>query len=198
MPEHATLVDRLAEHRTLGQAPRAELEWLAAHGEVRLIKAGDVITRANLPVTKLYITLSGRFSINVDRGYGPRKVMEWSGGDVGGLLPYSRMAKAPGEAVVSEPGEVLFVDGEHFPELIRTCPWITATLVHVMIDRARVFTSSGLQDEKMMSLGRLAAGLAHELNNPASAAARSAGAARRGTRAGGVHIAGPGRGTSHA
>src|SRR5207249_7419853 len=41
-------------------------------------------------------------------------------------------------------------------------------------DRARVFRSSELQDEKMLSLGKLAAGLAHELNNPASAAARSA------------------------
>src|SRR5690606_34831966 len=43
-----------------------------------------------------------------------------------------------------------------------------------MIDRARVFTSSEAQVEKMLSLGRLAAGLAHELNNPASAVARGA------------------------
>ena len=43
-----------------------------------------------------------------------------------------------------------------------------------MIDRARHFTSPDLHDEKMRSLGRLAAGLAHELNNPASAVVRGA------------------------
>jgi len=58
--------------------------------------------------------------------------------------------------------------------MIRECPVVTEKLVHMMLDRARRFTSSDLQDEKMQSLGRLSAGLAHELNNPASAAARSA------------------------
>ena len=47
-------------------------------------------------------------------------------------------------------------------------------LVHAMLDRARAFTSSDLHDEKMLSLGKLSAGLAHELNNPASAIERSA------------------------
>ena len=58
--------------------------------------------------------------------------------------------------------------------MIRECHEITTILVHTMVDRSRQFTSSGLQDEKMVSLGKLSAGLAHELNNPASAIERSA------------------------
>jgi signal transduction histidine kinase len=58
--------------------------------------------------------------------------------------------------------------------MIRDCHEITSILVHKMLDRSRVFTSSGLHDEKMISLGKLSAGLAHELNNPASAIERSA------------------------
>jgi signal transduction histidine kinase len=51
---------------------------------------------------------------------------------------------------------------------------VTSILVHLMVDRARHFTSSDFQDEKLVSLGKLAAGLAHELNNPASAVTRNA------------------------
>ena len=58
--------------------------------------------------------------------------------------------------------------------MIRECHAVTSILVHTMLDRARPFTSSDLHDEKMVSLGKLSAGLAHELNNPASAIERSA------------------------
>src|SRR5215831_12724529 len=56
----------------------------------------------------------------------------------------------------------------------RSCPHTTAALVHAMLDRARTFKANDLEGEKAASLGRVAAGLAHELNNPASAATRGA------------------------
>ena len=69
---------------------------------------------------------------------------------------------------------MLVVARELFPELIRECPAVTAVMVHTMVDRARQFTTNHLRDEKLVSLGKLAAGLAHELNNPASAVVRGA------------------------
>jgi signal transduction histidine kinase len=175
--DDSDVVARLAQHRTVGAAPRAELVWLAAHGELYHTARGELLTQTDWLWDRLAMVLSGHIAIYVDRGLGPRKVMEWRAGDVTGLLPYSRMTKDKppgGDPVVVEPGDLLLISRDNFPEMIRECPTVTTELVHLMIDRVRRFTSNDLQDEKMMSLGKLSAGLAHELNNPASAASRSA------------------------
>jgi signal transduction histidine kinase len=169
------LVEQLAAHTTLGSAPRAELEWIAAHGIMRHLEKNEVLTHANvnIAVEGLFILLSGRIAIYVDRGSGTNRVMEWKAGDVTGFLPYSRMSTPPGDTVAQEPSTALLVKREHFPEMIRECQEVTAILVHKMLDRARDFKQKDLIDERLLSLGRLSAGLAHELNNPASAIERS-------------------------
>ena len=169
-----SLLDRLAEHRLLSGAPPEQLAWLAARGRLVQLEAGTVLTPKTGPVLGLYIVLSGHLSIHIDRGAGPHKVMEWGAGDVTGLLPYSRLVAPPGDVKTEVPTELLLIPREEMPALIRDCHELTSIFVHVMLDRARQFTSSDLLEEKMSSLGRLAAGLAHELNNPASAVARSA------------------------
>jgi signal transduction histidine kinase len=174
LPVDASLVDRLARHKTLGGVPRAELEWLAAHGRLKSYGVGEVIVPPGEAVVDMVIMLEGHATIYIDRGSGRRKFMEWHGGDVTGMLPYSRMGRAPGSSVIEEPSVGVVIHKDCFPELIRECPHVTEILVHVMLDRARQFTSTDWQDEKMMSLGKLSAGLAHELNNPASAVARAA------------------------
>ncbi|MEP7345363.1 MAG: HAMP domain-containing sensor histidine kinase, partial [Gemmatimonadaceae bacterium] len=135
---------------------------------------GDVVADKEIPLSSMFIIFTGHLAIRVDSGAGPRRVLEWFGGDVSGTLPYSRMGRPPGNSVAEEPIEALEVPSKYFSELTVACPTVTAGCVHAMLDRARAFKASDLQDEKMVSLGRLSAGLAHELNNPASAASRSA------------------------
>ena len=168
------LLDRLAEHKTLGGAPREELAWLVSHGTVRHLREGEVLSAKGEPVAGLFIVLSGRIALFLDRGAGRHKALEWRDGDVTGMLPYSRLISPPADSVAQEASEVFAVPRDDLAAVIRECPAITSILVHTMVDRSRFFTSSGLQDEKMVSLGKLSAGLAHELNNPASAIERSA------------------------
>ncbi len=168
------LVDRLAEHQTLGKAPREELAWLAARGVLRHFEVGDMMVAAGAPVTGLFILLTGHITIFVDRGAGRHRVMDWRAGDVTGVLPYSRLLNSPGDSLAQEPTDILVIERRELPALIRECHEVTSILVHTMLDRARVFNLSSLHDEKLVSLGKLSAGLAHELSNPVSAIERSA------------------------
>lgn len=168
------MVARLASHRALGHAPAAEHAWLAEHGTLRTYPAGTLVTAKGAQSRDLLIVLSGHLVIRLDRGAGEHKVFEWRGGDLGGAMPYSRGASPPNDVVADAATEVIAIPLALFPSVIRECPVSTAAMVHTMIDRARQFTTNDLHDEKLVSLGKLAAGLAHELNNPASAVMRGA------------------------
>ena len=76
------------------------------------------------------------------------------------------MGPSPGTAVAEVATDVFLVPKHHVDELARACPEVTTLMVHEMLDRARDYSALALADEKTLALGKLAAGLAHELNNP--------------------------------
>jgi signal transduction histidine kinase len=168
------LMERLSNHRTIGGAPREELAWLVAHGRLEHYEVGEMVSAPSRPVAGMFVMLSGRVAIHLVRNSTRHKITEWRAGDVTGLLPYSRLVAAPGDTIVEEATDVLLVPRDELPAMARECHELTTILVHVMLDRARFFNSTLLHDEKLKSVGKLAAGLAHELNNPAAAITRFA------------------------
>lgn len=90
-------------------------------------------------------------------------------GGIGGLIPYSRMKTSPGYAYAVSKIRRLQLHKDHFTELEHLNPDLIQRLIGYMTERARSFATVKLQHEKVNALGKLAAGIAHELNNPASA-----------------------------
>ena len=100
-------------------------------------------------------------------------------GQVIGLLPFSRMVRFPLTARATMPTRLLRLHKDHFRELLERSPELLPRLIGVMADRIREYSRAEQQRDKLSALGKLSAGLAHELNNPASAARRAAEALRQ-------------------
>jgi signal transduction histidine kinase len=165
---------RLAALPLLQSVPREEIMWLLERGELRTHRAGDIIRTAGSPIQGMDIVLSGRLSLFVQRDGGWRRVLEAEPGYVAGVVPYSRMRTAPGNVVIETDLTLYVLHQKHFPDLVRECPATVTALVHQMLDRARQFRTLQMHDERLLALGKLASGLAHELNNPASGASSGA------------------------
>ena len=154
--------------------PRGELEWLAAHSEVRHLNVGERFYTQGDPADALHLILAG--SLQLVRREAGQEVNSFLAdpGEISGVLPFSRMKNYGASAVALRETQVAELKAAHFPELHNCAPVLLETLVHEMLDRTQEYTRVGAQREKLMSLGTMSAGLAHELNNPASAAKRAA------------------------
>lgn len=151
----------------------AEFEWLASHGTERRGETGTVVFREGMPARHLNFLLKGE--IHVRRWHsGPMNFFIGRAGQMTGKLPFSRMKTYGGDGYSVGPAWALDIHEDLFPAMLEAIPSMGQRCVSVLLDRVREVTRMEQQAEKLAALGKLAANLAHEMNNPASAAQRSA------------------------
>jgi signal transduction histidine kinase len=157
-------------------------QWLASVAVDWHLEPGEVIAREGDSATWMAIFLFGK-SVWRRIADGPEAaVFHIDEPYVGGALPFSRMALNSVTGRALDRVRVALVHKDHFPEMMQRVPLFVERLVHNMSDRIREATRHDMQREKLQSLGKLAAGLAHELNNPAAAASRAASSLRQALR----------------
>src|SRR5271155_1502025 len=150
-----------------------EYEWLATHGTERFAEPGETIFREGDPAKEMTIMLKGEVHVRREHG-GPAAFWVGRSGNISGLMPFSRMKTYGGHGYAVAKTWGLQYPKSIFPEMIAAVPSMTQRCVSVLLDRVREITRMEQQTEKLNALGKLAGNLAHELNNPASAAQRSA------------------------
>jgi signal transduction histidine kinase len=165
-------VDALKRVPALHGLTDSELEWLATRGEEVSVPAGAVIFREGDPATKMWILLKGE--AHVRRSQGGLALFIGRAGQITGLLPFSRMKTHGGQGFAASDIWGIQIDREIFPAMLEAIPSMGQRCVSVLLDRVREMTRLEQQTEKLNALGKLAGNLAHELNNPASAAQRAA------------------------
>lgn len=152
--------------------PDDQVAWFMSQVKDISVKAGEIYARQGDPADAMTVLLEGQFQWRGEIA-GETLVRDVSAGEVTGVLPFSRMKRYTLSGRALTDGRMLRFPAALFPELVQRMPELTTRLVGLMSDRIRETTRLEQQRDRLVSLGKLSAGLAHELNNPASAAKRA-------------------------
>lgn len=166
------VLEALRRVRQLDGLTDTEYLWLIRHSWEFSAPAGTRLFNDGDPATHMTILLAGE--VQVRRQHAARgSLFIGRSGQITGVLPFSRMKTTGGSGYVSEAVWALQVPRDQFPEMLIVIPSMGQRCVSILLDRVREVTRLEQQSEKLSALGKLAANLAHELNNPASAAQRA-------------------------
>lgn len=163
---------RLQAIETLKEVPLEQLQWLIDNSTQYELAEGEVLFKEGSAVKGTHFILEGKLKLYVLQKSEIREIIEWEAPHITGYLPFSRGMKANVTLKIAEHAHIMTFPIEKVRDMISKNFELTQALVHIMTTRVRDFTSFQQQNEKMLALGKLSAGLAHELNNPAAAIVR--------------------------
>jgi signal transduction histidine kinase len=170
----AALTEALRHVAPLAGLTDEEYLWLATNGEEMFVGGNVTIFEEGEPADSMTILLKGEVQVQRDRSGVAPLMFIGRAGQITGLLPFSRMKNWGGRGVTTAPTWALRFNRSLFPQMLAAIPSMTQRVVSILLDRSREVTRMEQQSEKLAALGKLAGNLAHELNNPASAAQRAA------------------------
>jgi signal transduction histidine kinase len=151
-----------------------ELNELMKMAQPVSLRAGEVLMRQGEPGDAAYVVLSGEFEIRKQSGPSLIKIDVRNPGEIIGEM--ALISRAPRSATVNSIGEsqTLRIPQEAFETLLASSSSAALAVLHWVMARLTQNEALLHQQERAVALGTLSAGLAHELNNPAAAAQRSA------------------------
>jgi signal transduction histidine kinase len=168
----AEVLELLHQVSVFADLPQDQIDWFLSQSRVVSLKAGDAYVRQGDPADAMFVLLEGQFQWRGEFS-GESFVRDMSAGEVTGILPFSRMKTYPVTGRALTDARILRFPASMFPGLVQRMPELATRLVGIMSDRIREITRLEQQRDRLAALGKLSAGLAHELNNPASAAKRA-------------------------
>jgi signal transduction histidine kinase len=168
----AETLELLRQSPVFSDLPEDQINWFLSQSREVQLKAGGVYARQGDPAEAMFVLLEGEFQWRGEFS-GETFIRDLKAGEVTGILPFSRMKTYMLSGRAVSDGRVLRFPASLFAQLVQKMPELATRLVGLMSDRIRETTRFEQQRDRLAALGKLSAGLAHELNNPASAAKRA-------------------------
>ena len=153
--------------------PHEQISWFISQSREIVLEPDEIYVHEGDPADWMFVILDGQLQLRGEL-VGGLVTIVCKPGEVIGVLPFSRMKQFPLSGRALTKSRVLRFPASLFPALVQRMPELANRLVALMSDRIRETTRIEQQRDRLAALGKLSAGLAHELNNPASAAKRAA------------------------
>ena len=167
-------VEELRRVPFFAQLQDEQLQWIAEHSSEMILKNGDVLFTEGNPGVHFYVLLSGLLQITRNIGGRETVLVTHHPGIFTGEVPLLTETPFVASGRLIADSRLLAMDIPQFHAMLARCPSLIKAVLAAFSNRVQSMDSVIQQNDKLAGLGKLSAGLAHELNNPAAASRRSA------------------------
>ena len=166
-------IDDLRSTPLFAGLPEEHLERLAAMSEPMHLAPGDLLLEEGTPGDAMYVVVSGELDVTKRADGSELPVARVGPGSIQGEMAALEGGERMASVRAFSEAEVLRIPNEALHDLLASGPDAALAIIRTVVGRLRSTEATLRQREKLAALGTLAAGLAHELNNPAAAIRRS-------------------------